>query len=200
MPSMSAPSAGDADLVPPAGTAQALRRLDRAAALRDGTPVRMRLIRESDREELVEAFSHLDPDAIYTRFHGMKKTLTEADLERLTKPDLERSVVLVMTLDGAEPRQAFAAASCNLLGEPGVADTAEVSFTVEEAFRGRGAGSLLLAQFIDIARARGLKRLIAEVLTLNAPMLAVFKACGLPVAMKRENTVIHVTMSLEGTT
>lgn len=194
----STPASTDAVDARAASSPQALRRLDRAATLRDGTAVRVRAIREDDREQLVAAFAHLDPDAVYTRFHGMKKSLSEDELRQLTRPDFDRSVVLVLELDDGEKPKAIAAASCYLLGEPGTGDAAEVSFTVDEAYRGRGAGSVMLAVFIDIARARGLRRLVAEVLALNAPMLAVFNNCGLPLQMVREDNVIHVTLSLTG--
>jgi len=177
-------------------TAEQTRHLDRAAALRDGTPVRVRAIRADDRQRLVAGFGELDADAVYARFHGMKKSLTDDELRRLTQPDFERSVVLVLELhDAAEPT-AFAVASCNLLDD--AADTAEVSFTVAQPYRGRGAASVLLATFIDLARARGLKRLVAEVLATNVSMLAVFNACGRPVQTTRTDNELHVVIAVDG--
>lgn len=178
-------------------TAADLRQFDRLATLRDGTPVRIRAIRADDRQRLAAAFEHLDPDAVYTRFHGLKKSLSDEELQRISEPDFEHSVVLVMTLAPPDEGTSVAAASCNLLGEPGATDRAEVSFTVEEHFRGRGVSSLMLQAFIDTARERGLKTLVAEVLASNTPMLAVFEASGLSTRTTREDNVIHVEMSLD---
>jgi L-amino acid N-acyltransferase YncA len=47
-----------------------------------------------------------------------------------------------------------------------------------------------------IARAAGVRELVADVLSDNAPMLAVFKKSGLPVGTRRESGVLHVTIQL----
>jgi hypothetical protein len=41
------------------------------------------------------------------------------------------------------------------------------------------------------------RKLVAEVLHENVPMLAVFRASGLPSETRHEGGVVHVTMSLQ---
>ena len=48
----------------------------------------------------------------------------------------------------------------------------------------------------SIACAAGLQTFIAEVLHENTPMLQLFKASGLRLRVRRENQVVHVTISL----
>lgn len=50
----------------------------------------------------------------------------------------------------------------------------EIAFIVDDAVQGRGIGTLLLEQLVDIARARGIGVLEADVLVDNAAMVRVF--------------------------
>jgi RimJ/RimL family protein N-acetyltransferase len=70
-----------------------------------------------------------------------------------------------------------------------------VAFLVEEDFQGRGMASLLI-RTIAIARADGLDRLEADVLSRNLPMLQVLRSCGLPMTARHQADDIHATLSL----
>ena len=74
--------------------------------------------------------------------------------------------------------------------------TAEVAFAIVDEYQGQGIGSALLRHLAIIARSVGLRELIAEVLSENAPMLNVFKKSGLDLSTKRESGVVHVTLRL----
>src|SRR4030095_12749203 len=52
-------------------------------ALKDGNEVTIRAMRPDDKERLVKAFLHLQPETIRTRFFYPKKTLSEDDLRWL---------------------------------------------------------------------------------------------------------------------
>jgi GNAT superfamily N-acetyltransferase len=80
-----------------------------------------------------------------------------------------------------------------IVGEPG---EAEVAFMVVDDYQGLGIGAALMAHLAAIAHAAGIRELIADVLSDNAPMLAVFKKSGFPLSTKRESGVLHVTIAL----
>jgi GNAT superfamily N-acetyltransferase len=73
---------------------------------------------------------------------------------------------------------------------------AEVAFTIEEDYHGKGLASMLLGLLAGIAREHGIVRFEAEVLAGNASMLSVFEHSGLPLTSKNDHGVIHVTMDL----
>jgi ribosomal protein S18 acetylase RimI-like enzyme len=73
---------------------------------------------------------------------------------------------------------------------------AEVAFAVIDEYQGRGIGRTLMRHLATIARAAGLRTLIAEVLSENTPMLQLFKTSGLQWSTKREAQVVHVTLRL----
>ena len=53
-----------------------------------------------------------------------------------------------------------------------------------------------MSNLTRIARAAGLRTLVAEVLPENTPMLQLFKTGGLPLSTSREGQVVHVKICL----
>jgi ribosomal protein S18 acetylase RimI-like enzyme len=73
---------------------------------------------------------------------------------------------------------------------------AEVAFVVVDKYQGRGIGRALISNLTRIARAAGLRTLVAEVLPENTPMLQLFKTSGFPLSTSREGRVVHVKICL----
>jgi len=166
--------------------------------LRDGTPITVRAIRPDDKGRIEAAFRELEPETIYTRFFQHKAELTDEELRRATEVDFERHVALVATLGAGEGEIIIGGASYVSQRDASGATGAEIAFTVEEDYQGKGMASLLLRHLIRIARAKGLARFEAEVLAGNRPMLAVFSRCGLPMKTERLDDVVRVTLDLGG--
>jgi GNAT superfamily N-acetyltransferase len=66
---------------------------------------------------------------------------------------------------------------------PGVA---EIAFTVDDRYQGRGLGGHLLAWIIEAAEARGFERLHGEILTDNGRMLRLVSGSGYPCQLRRD--------------
>ena len=62
----------------------------------------------------------------------------------------------------------------------------EVAFLVDDAFQGKGLGTLLLERLALIAAKRGVRRFQAFVLAENKQMLSVFMESGFRVRAHRE--------------
>ena len=162
-------------------------------ALKDGNDVTIRAMRPDDKERLVKAFLHLLPQTIRTRFFYPKKALSEDDLRWLDEMGHGNHVGLVATVpSGCEEL---------IIGEgsyAGLGRTAEIGFTVAEAWQGRGIASRLLQHLASIARDQGVGEFEAYVLQENEPMLAVFRRSGLPMTTRyAEGGVLHVTLVLD---
>jgi GNAT superfamily N-acetyltransferase len=175
---------------------RAVQSFLRQAVLRDGTPVQIRLAHPDDEAKVVAAFGKLDKESVYTRYFSFKKGLSKADLALLFANEGRKRIALVVMLGtGAEE---IAIAGCSYVVQP-TADgelAAEVAFTVEEDYQGRGIAGMLLDALAAIAREHGIDRLEADVLASNAAMLGVFKRSGLPLETRREGGVIHLAMDL----
>jgi len=176
---------------------EAAARFHEAIALRNGAPALVRAIRPDDRERLQTAFRGLDPESVYLRYFSYKHELSEADLDRLCNPDFHERVVLVVTQPGNTEEIIIAAGGYVAHDAADGVRAAEVAFTVEEDVHGQGLSSKLLAVLTDLARADGIQRFEAEVLSRNAAMLGVFEHSGLPMqASVEQDGVVSVSLSL----
>lgn len=146
------------------------RRNPLEGRLRDGTPVRLRLMDVRDRERLRAGFDHLSAESRYRRFFTPVPRLTEGMLRRLTETD-ERDHIAI----GAE-RGGWAIGVREGLGvarfirsseQP---DTAEFAVAVIDDVQGKGLGRLLMQALCWVARDRGVRRLHGHVLPDNSAM------------------------------
>jgi RimJ/RimL family protein N-acetyltransferase len=167
------------------------------ARLKDGTPITIRMPREDDAGRIARAFADLDQNTIYTRFFHHKKALTEAEMGRVTHPDMISRVFLFATILDQGRERIIGAADYAAFDDTDGAHTAEVAFLIEEDFQRRGVASLLFRELIAYARRYGVVRFVADVLPLNEGMLAVFARSGLRNERRLERGVVHVIMHPE---
>lgn len=164
--------------------------------LRDGGSIHIRAIRPDDRERLLNHFKGLSQQSIYYRFFGLKRTMSNDELVRMTQLDFVSHVGVVATLrDGTGER--FIGVARYIRGADPT--RAEVSFAVLDEYQGRGIGSLLLDHLSRIARAGGIIEFEADVLGDNNRMLEVFSKSGFQVRRSNSAGVIHVAFPTEET-
>lgn len=165
------------------------------ALLRDGRSVLIRAIRPDDKGRLLEHFHGLSERSVYQRFFGPKRTLSEAELTRLTEVDFRDDAALAATVlvDGQER---FIGVGRYLLSDR-AARRAEVAFAVLDEYQGRGVGTLLLEHLAAIARASDVRTFEADALYDNAAMIAVFTDAGLQPRRTTDGGVVHFTLETE---
>jgi acetate---CoA ligase (ADP-forming) len=147
---------------------------DGDVVLRDGSTVRIRVMRPSDEAGLCELLSSLSEESRWLRFYcNQNRTAIAAEAHREANLD-----------------QAFGLIACSGKGERVVGHAfyvaitdhrAEVAFTIANEFQGRGLGSILLGQLAQVASANGIQIFEAEVVAANHRMLQVFRASGFPI-------------------
>jgi RimJ/RimL family protein N-acetyltransferase len=116
--------------------------------------------------------------------------LSTDELSRFSTVDhSDRDAVVV--LDG---QQIIAVGRLDRLA-PG-SSTAEVAFVVDDGWQRRGLGAMLLRRLVERAAQLGITRLEADTLATNTAMQAVFRHAGLPVSMRLEHGVVHVTIEV----
>ena len=160
--------------------------------LRDGRRVEIRALKPDDREGLVAAVGRASDQSLYRRFFGAKRDFSEREIAFFLNVDFVNHVALVAVLE-EDGRPVIIAGGRYVVVQPG---KAEVAFAVVDRYQGQGIGAALLRHLTAIARAAGLKELIAEVLPENTAMLKVFEKSGLHVSTTREPRVVHVALGL----
>jgi acetyl coenzyme A synthetase (ADP forming)-like protein len=164
--------------------------------LRDGGSIHIRAIRPEDRPLLLEHFRSLSEQSIYYRFFGIKRSLSDAELARLTELDFDQHVGIVATLREDGQERFIGVARYVRGGDP---QRAEVAFAVLDEHQGRGIGTVLLEHLSHIARSAGIAEFEADVLGDNNRMLEVFARSGFKVRRSARSGVIHVTFPTEET-
>ena len=165
-------------------------------SLRDGTRVTIRAARADDVERIATAFGKLAKESVYTRFFAYKDALDASELDRLATMDFVRDVMLVATASRADEEIVVGSARYVAHDDAGGKPVAEIAFTVEEDYQGRGLATRLLRHLIRIAQRFHIVRFEADVLAGNKAMLAVFDRSGLLVQRHREDGVVHLTLEL----
>lgn len=164
--------------------------------LKNGLAATIRLLRPDDRERMAAAVRGLDPQTIFTRLFSHRKELTEAGLDRIMRFDPDREAVLVVTIGAGAEEVIIGAGRYVLASEQQAGGAAEIAFTVEEEYHGLGIAGRLLRALAEVARARGITRFEADVLSGNPSMLRVFERSGMPMRKRAEGGVVHIELEL----
>ena len=165
---------------------------DTDVLLADGTTAHVRAIRPDDAEGLRAFHARLSPESVILRFFGPHPRLSEAEVERFTTVDGVDRLALVAV------RAGDIVAVARYDRSPG-SDAAEVAFVVDDAFQGRGLGTILLEHLASAARARGVRRFVADTLSENFRMLGVFRDAGFARQFTRSSDVMRVVLDIAPT-
>src|SRR6266700_756132 len=136
----------------------------------------------------------LSPDARYNRFFGPLRELPPAEIERVTHLDVRNQLALLAQtrIDGGwspigEARYALA---------PDRLDC-EFALSVADDFRGKGLGTLLLADLERRARSLGARYLVGDVLRSNEAMQALARKAGFAMAgVPRDAKLVRIVKDL----
>jgi acyl-CoA synthetase (NDP forming)/GNAT superfamily N-acetyltransferase len=161
--------------------------------LSDGTTVHIRPIRPEDAESIVAMHARFSENTRYMRFFSPYPRIPERDLKRFVNVDHHDREALVV----ASGDRLLAVGRYDRLG-PG-SEEAEVALVVEDAYQGKGIGSILLEHLAAAGAELGLTRFVAEVLPVNGPMLRVFADAGYQVQREYADGVVHLTFPIAHT-
>ena len=95
---------------------------------------------------------------------------------RFTHIDYDRELAIVAEVDTPKGGRQFVGVV--RLIEDAWRENAEYSILVADHFHGRGLGNILTDYIFDIARERGIRKIVASVLPNNTPMIHMFERRG----------------------
>lgn len=152
------------------GPAPLSRRNPLAGLLRDGTPVRLRLMDARDRERLRVGFDHLSAESRYRRFFTPVPRLTGSMLRQLMEVDGQDHVAIGAERGGLAigPREGLGVA--RFIRSKDHPDSAEFAIAIIDQMQGKGLGRLMMQALCWVARDRGVRRLRGHVLPENSVM------------------------------
>ncbi len=176
------------------GASQSPAEFLRDITLRNGTALRLRALRESDRSKLVALFNRCSPESIRFRFLRLIKSLPDSLLDQLVSVDGSKHVAIVVVKPEATTERIVAVGRYSALDER--PEVAEVAFLVEDHMQRRGIGTILLDTLAEVARLHGITRFAADVLADNRTMLSVFRKAGYALSSSVSYGVTHLEFSI----
>lgn len=160
--------------------------------LQDGHRVEIRSLKPADRPALEAAVERTSAQSLYRRFFAVRTVFTEKQANFFVNVDFKTHVALIALVEEDGRAMIVGGSRYVLVGEK----KAEVAFMIIDRYQGKGIGALLLRHLTAIAREAGLRQFVAEVLSENSSMLKLFEKSGLPMSVRPEANVVHVTLDL----
>ena len=161
----------------------------RWALLTDGRVVSIRRPDASDMTAVLRLHEQLPEHDRYLRFFTLGVAGLAAFAARLTTvDDAHRGALGAFAGD-----ELVGVAHYEVLADPAEAEVA----LVNEEVQAHGMGTLLLEHLVSLARERGVRRFVAEVLAENTRMRQVFAGSGLPLKINHDGPVLNVTIPLD---
>jgi len=157
------------------------------ALLADGTTLTIRAAGPGDYGPVRQLHEAMSPDNLYFRFFSASKASAEREARRVC---LEGGPGLVALL-GLLGDEVVGVASYELTADPAAA---ELALAVADDMHRHGIATLLLEHLVSLARARGVKVLVADVLPDNYTVLRVLSDAGLVVRRTYDDGVVELSM------
>lgn len=174
------------------GEAPYPRDIERAITLKDGSRVRLRPIRPDDAPRLIDLYSRLSEDTAYQRFFTVMRRLPVDWAHYLSNVDYRERLAIVAEPDPPEPPGLIAVARYEPSDRTGAA---EVAFVVQDAWQGKGIGTILLHDLLGAAAARGIERFRAYVLSTNVRMLDLLTRFTLITERQAEHGIVSLVFT-----
>jgi GNAT superfamily N-acetyltransferase len=160
--------------------------------LRDGSRVRVRQGRRTDRELLVRAFERLNPESSYLRFLTPTHALTSSTVRYMTELDHHDHEAMIAVDERGEEGLGDAL----YIRDPRRSDTAEVAVTVLDEWQDRGLGTLLLEVLSARALDEGVGTFTALMLDRNRAMMDLFERLGPVRVVARSAGTVEIEVAI----
>lgn len=160
--------------------------------LRDGSTATVRTTLPDDKEALTAFFASLSDESKIQRFFGRTVPSAKMIESFCNSSNPRASLSLIVTRLAEPPARIIAAGTYMARNET----TAEIALTVDDAFQGKGIGTLLLERLALLAAANGFRRFWAVTQLENKAMLDVFRESGFECRTKADGGYVEIDLSV----
>lgn len=166
-----------------------------SVTLRDGTRAVIRAIQADDAPRLQALHARLSPESVYLRFLEQLKVLPAHEAQRLASVDYQTRMALVAVRE--DDLEQIIGVARYAVADSARPDAAEAAIVVEDAFQGRGLGTILVDRLVKYAQAHGIRAFLASVHHSNSEILRFIQRSGLPVEKRLDTGVWEIRIKLQ---
>ena len=160
--------------------------LIRPSKLGDGTDVLLRPIKPEDEPLWLELLASCSKESIYHRFRYDFYFDSHEIASKYCFIDYDREIAIVAEVE-EEGRKKLIGVG-RLIADPDV-ELMEYAVLITDAWQKKELGHILTNYCVDIAKARGVRRLVAETTRDNKPMISVFRKLNFKIRFNEDTTV-----------
>jgi len=155
---------------------------------KDGRSITIRPIRPEDAEMVQNFVKHLSDESKYYRFMDTLRELTQSMLVRFTQIDYDREMALVATLPDDDGKETLIGVVRYVTNPDG--ETVEFALAVADEWQKHGVGRKLMTLLIEIARQKGYRAVVGDVLAMNSKMFRLMGSLGFTIHPHHEDPAI----------
>jgi acyl-CoA hydrolase/GNAT superfamily N-acetyltransferase len=161
--------------------------------MRNGEEAFVRPIRPDDESLIREMFYEFSEQTIYLRYHAAIKAMPHNKLQVFCNVDYDTEMALIALVGSPGDERVI---GVGRYMTDAAKQSAEVAFTVSDAYQRNGLGTYLFERLVEIAKSKGIRYFHAYVLVENSGMLKIFHRSGLNIETSKEADVVRVSMTL----
>jgi acetyltransferase len=152
-----------------------------------GEVLTVRPIRPEDAAAHAEAFRRIPPADVRWRFFSPIRELSPALVARLVQIDYDREMAFIAVRESTGETLGAARLIRDSDG-----DEAEFAIIIGDEVKGSGLGSFLMERLFEWAAGHGVRKIVGQVLSDNAPMLAFVRRLGFTLRRSAEEEGVMV--------
>jgi acetyltransferase len=160
--------------------------LIKPAKLADGTDILLRPIKPEDEPMWLELLASCSKESIYHRFRYDFYFDSHEIASKYCFIDYDREIGIVAELEDEGRKKLIGVG--RLIADPDV-ELMEYAVLITDAWQKKELGHILTEYCVEIAKARGVKRLVAETTRDNKPMISVFRKLNFKIRFNEDTTV-----------
>ncbi|MGB9893614.1 MAG: GNAT family N-acetyltransferase, partial [Candidatus Saccharicenans sp.] len=165
----------------------------RKTRMRDGTEITLRPIRPEDEPLWFELLGSCSKETIYSRFRYFFFWQSHEVASRYCYIDYDREMAIVAELQEGNKKRILGIG--RLTADP-TRTVAEYAVLVQDNWQNKGLGGLLTDYCTEIARAWGVKKIIAYTTTDNPRMIAVFQKRDFEIRQDPQSSLVEIQKAL----
>ncbi len=156
------------------------------SALKDNQPVQLRPIKPEDEPLWLELLGSCSKESIYSRFRYDFYFDSHDVATQFCFIDYDREIAIVAEIEDEGRKKLIGVG--RLIADPDV-EIMEYAILITDKWQKKDLGHILTEYCIEIAKKRGIKKLVAETTKDNKPMIAVFRKLNFKIRFNEDTTV-----------